>query len=98
MAKKQGIPKIVERQNTRDLPTPQQLNEVKEAIDILTRVCNKHKLALGGFVFGVKPIMLYNFGNHKQSKEIQFYEKLVKLADARRMAGDIEHVKPQRLM
>jgi hypothetical protein len=84
--------------NPRNLPTPQQLEEVKEAIDILIRVCNKHKLAMGGFIFGVKPIMLHNFGNTKEAKEIQFYEKLVKLADARRMAGDVEFVKPQRLM
>jgi len=86
------------RPNPKNLPTPQQLEEVKEAIDILIRVCNKYKLAMGGFVFGVKPIMLHNFGNTKEAKEIQFYEKLVRLADARRIAGDVEHVKPARVM
>lgn len=80
------------------LPTPEQLAAVKEAIDILIRVCNKNKLAVGGFVFGVKPIMLYNFGNTKEAKEIQFYEKLTRLAEARRTAGDVEHIKPQRIM
>lgn len=80
------------------LPTPQELEDVKEAIDILIRVCNKHKLALGGFVFGVKPVMLYNFGNTKEAKDAGFYEKLVRLAEARRTAGDVQHIKPQRVM
>ncbi|VVB51689.1 Uncharacterised protein [uncultured archaeon] len=75
----------------KQLPTPQQVQDVKEAIDILIRVCNKHKFAVGGFVFGVKPIMLNNFGNTKEAKTAEFYEKLVELADARRTAGDVQH-------
>lgn len=88
----------IRKARTSQLPTPEELSAVKEAIDILIRVCNKHKLAVGGFVFGVKPIMLYNFGNTKEAKDINFYEKLVRLAEARRTVGDIEHIKPQRLM
>ena len=72
------------------------LEDVKCSIDILVNVCKRHNLAIGGFVFGVNPVMLYNFGNTKEAKDIEFYEKLVRLANARRTAGAVVDLTPSK--
>jgi hypothetical protein len=78
--------------------TPDVLQEIKYATDSLIRVCDKHGLAVGGFVFsGSVPLILFNFGNTSEAKEIEFYEKLVRLADAQRQAGRVQHLKPSRV-
>lgn len=79
------------------VPSPELIQELKLATDTLINLCNKNGLAVGGFVFsGCVPIILYNFGNTKQAKAIEFYEKLVRLSDVKRSAGQVQFLMPSK--
>jgi hypothetical protein len=70
--------------------------DVQEAIDILTRTCNRYGLAVAGFVYGTKtvPLTLYNFGNKKSAGQADTYVRLVALCNKKRELGHVVKVVP----
>lgn len=71
---------------------------VKLAVDFLLNTCTKHGVAVGGFVYGhTVPLFLYNFGNTQDASKPESYEKLCRMAEAKRAQGDVINLEPSRV-
>ncbi|MGH7750948.1 MAG: hypothetical protein ACREQ5_40205 [Candidatus Dormibacteria bacterium] len=50
--------------------------EICAAADSLVRLCQRHKLAVAGFVWGITPPLILNFGNTKEQHDIPAMAKM----------------------
>lgn len=63
--------------------------EIQTAVEYLLQTCSKHKAAAIGFVFGVDPPVLTNFGNCTGADDLALYEKLVGMTSERKATGNV---------
>ena len=66
--------------------------KVQKAIEDLLRLATRHKIVVCGFAFGSEPPMITNFGNCADAHSPSLYERLTKMCEERRAAGQAEKI------
>lgn len=68
--------------------------EIIDAANYLVRLCQKHKTAVAGFVWGVEIPMIFSFGNTREQHDIpalsEMYLKLCSMVEDRITDGNVE--------
>lgn len=75
--------------------------EIIEAANSLVRLCQKHKMAVAGFVWGIEIPMVFSFGNTREQHDIpalsEMYLELCGMVEDRMMDGNVETRHADRL-